>query len=74
MLLETYPLLGKLQLEIVVGTITGPYYVHKSVIKSNKLLLWLRKYYVVDGYWPLGPITFPLNPLPEDQLQFFFPK
>ena len=22
----------------------------------------------------LGPITFHLNPLPEDQLQFFFPK
>ena len=35
MLLETYPLLGKLQLEIVVGTITGPYYVHKNVIKSK---------------------------------------
>ena len=50
MLSETYPLLGKLQLEIVVGTITGPYYVHKNVIKSKQLLLWLRRYYVAD-YW-----------------------
>ena len=31
-------------------TIKEPYYVQKSLIKRNKALLWLRKYYAAD-YW-----------------------